>query len=94
VLADLTEREGQDFVLLRLEIQLLDGTKVPAHVALYSGRNVIKNKSLDETAAMILKANGTKGTCSSYIENIAAVLRKAGIDDAAVTTLYETVKHA
>src|SRR5260221_4098017 len=58
VLAVLADREGQNFALHRMEIQLLDGTKVLAHIPLYTGENLIKNKSLDEIAAMILKANG------------------------------------
>jgi cation transport protein ChaC len=77
VLAVLAEREGQDFALPRLKIQLLDGTKVLAHVPMYTGRNLIRNKSLDEIAAMIVKARGTKGACASYIKDVAAVLRKA-----------------
>jgi cation transport protein ChaC len=92
VLAILADREGQNFALHLLEIKLLDGTKVLAHTPLYTGGNLIKNKSLDEIAAMILKANGTKGACASYIEDVAAVLRKAGIDDPAVATLIESVK--
>src|SRR5262249_2224159 len=92
VLAVLVEREGKNFMLRRLELQLLDGMRVLAHVPLYTGRYLIKNKSVDQIAAMILRASGTKGACVSYINDVAAVLRAAGIEDAAVIALNEAVK--
>jgi cation transport regulator ChaC len=52
-----------------------------AIVVMYTGRNILKNKPFAEIVTMIVNAKGTKGTCVSYIENVAAELRKANIND-------------
>ena len=87
ILAYLTSREGKNFGLQELPIVLEEGAAVIALVPLYEGRNVIPAADTKETAAMALRANGTHGSCATYIQRVADHLRDLGIDDPAVSAV-------
>lgn len=92
VLAELKEREGKNFKLMTLPVRLSDGRNVRAAVPLYAGPNIIEPKPVHEMVRMVLRAKGTKGTCADYVKQVAALLQKMGISDAAVTSLEKAVR--
>lgn len=76
-------------MLVRLE----DQSEVSAFVPLYNGKNFIEGKTLEEVAEMVLAASGTDGTCLSYVNGIVDKLSALGINDPAVTELWNTVNN-
>jgi cation transport regulator ChaC len=93
VLSYLKEREGKAFPLHEMSVRLEDQSEVSAFVPIYSGKNVIEGKTLEEVAAMVLAASGTDGTCLAYVNGIAEKLSALGINDLATTELWERVNH-
>ncbi len=64
VLDYLAQREGDAFKLCERSVMLENHSEVvTAFVPLYTGRNVIEGKTLDEIASMVTEASGTEGTC-------------------------------
>jgi cation transport protein ChaC len=94
IVAYLDEREGKHFALKELPIAVDGGDAVKALVPLYQGRNVLASTDLAETAAMVLKAKGTGGSCADYITGVAEHLGKLGIADPAVTELFDVLVKA
>lgn len=94
VLAYLKDREGKAFPLHELLVRLEDQSEVPSLVPLYNGRNVIEGKTTEELAAMVLAASGTDGTCLTYVNGIADKLSGLGINDSAVSALWEAINNA
>jgi cation transport regulator ChaC len=53
-------------------------------VNVYTGRNIVKSKTIDDIVSMIVKARGKKGSCVSYVKGIADKLHEMGIEDPVV----------
>jgi cation transport protein ChaC len=76
-----------------LAVQLEDGRTVTAQVFIYEGRNLIADSMpLADKAAMVAKAAGIRGSNFDYVRDTYEGLKGVGVDDPAVTTLWETVK--
>lgn len=93
ILSYLEEREGKAFLLREAVVHLEDQSKRSALVPFYNGKNVIEGKTAKELAAMVLAASGTDGTCLSYVNGIADKLSVLGIDDPAVTELWNWINN-
>jgi cation transport protein ChaC len=93
ILSYLEEREGKAFPLHAMSISIEGESEVSAFVPLYNGMNVIEGKTLEEVAEMVLAASGTDGTCQVYVKGIAENLFALGINDSAVTELWEAVSN-
>lgn len=75
-----------------LRVELADGRIVEALTYIYGGRNLIDpSKSVDELAELIRKASGTSGSAIDYVKRNFEGLRAAGLEDAAVTELWEAI---
>jgi cation transport protein ChaC len=88
----LTEREG--CAPLDLTIRLDNGTEVVASVTVYTGKNIISSKTIDDIASMVAKARGKSGSCVSYVRGIAEKLHEMGIEDPVVNATWQAVQHA
>lgn len=86
VMDALKDREG-GFDLNPLPVRLTDGTPVAAITPIYSGKNIITGKSLDEIVAMIAAARGKSGSCKDYASNVIAQIQALGVHDAAIADL-------
>lgn len=93
VLSYLEEREGKAFPLHNIVVHLKDQSEVSALVPLYNGKNVIEGKSPVELAEMVLAASGTDGTCLGYVTNIFDKLSSLGINDPAISDLWNAVNN-
>jgi cation transport protein ChaC len=91
IVAYLNKREGKGFVLKELPAVLHDGGAISALVPLYKGRDIIRAKGVADIAAMAQRASGKSGSCSSYIEGVAAHLVKLGIADQAVSEMHRAL---
>lgn len=79
----LRRREGGfDFPCVRAV--LTDDRIVDATTPLYAGKNLIKGKTPEQIAKMVVTAKGV-GNCVDYVRNIAAKLAELGIVDTSVT---------
>lgn len=83
----LAKREGRNFELVQLTV-MLDEAPVIAATPLYTGQ-VLETRVRSEMTAAIRCAAGTSGACSDYISQIHAELCRLGIDDSAVTELWQ-----
>ena len=88
----LNKREGKNFELEKVQIQLHDGGVVSSRAPMYRGVNLIGGKSLSERAEMARQARGTRGRCIDYVDGIYDDLAKLGIDDASVAEFWGLVK--
>jgi cation transport regulator ChaC len=88
----LTEREG--CTPLDLTIRLDNGTEVVASVTVYTGKNIISSKTIDDIASMVAKARGKSGSCVSYVRGIAEKLHEMGIEDPVVNATWQAVQRA
>ncbi|MDK1020930.1 MAG: gamma-glutamylcyclotransferase [Candidatus Hydrogenedentes bacterium] len=88
----LNKREGKNFELEKVQIQLHDGGMVSARTSMYGGANLIRGKSLSERAEMARQARGISGCCIDYVDGIYDHLVKLGIDDASVAEFRNLVK--
>lgn len=88
----LVKREGKDFSLEAISVRLDDGVEVPAHVALYGGKNVLAAETVRAKATMVADAKGTDGSCRDYLKYIRELLAGHGIDDPAVSGLWQAVQ--
>lgn len=89
--AYLAKREGKGFALFAVEI-LVGGDRLQASVPLYTGKNILSPQTLWELAATIRNASGTSGACLDYVTNVHVELTKLGIDDPAVTELWNCLR--
>jgi len=76
-----------------LPIVLEDGLQVNAIVPVYSGRNVASTTDTSEIAVLALRAKGTSGSCTFYIESIADLLRRLGIEDPTVVAIESAIRN-
>ncbi len=91
MLLDLQKREACN--PRALAVQLEDGRTVTAQVFIYGGRNLIAGSMpLADKAAMVAKAGGIRGSNFDYVRDTYEGLKGVGVDDPAVTTLWEAVK--
>lgn len=90
--AYLAKREGKNFVLARLEILVGRAGPVQASVPLYTGNNILPSQTTQELVSSFRLARGTSGTCSDYVTGVDEQLTKLGIDDPAVTRLWECLR--
>lgn len=90
LLCYLKQREACDSVVHK--IVLADGRKVVAFVSLYTGKNLMRGKTLSERVEMARKASGTSGSCFDYVRSVAEKLAELGLDDRAVTEFWEAVQ--
>lgn len=88
--AYLARREGKNFALAEMEI-FVRGDCLKASVPLYSGKNILSPQSMLELSTNIREAFGTSGACVDYVANLYAELTKLGIDDPAVTELWNSL---
>jgi hypothetical protein len=85
-MSELKRREGGfDFPEHPIRVCLI--LKLPARVPVYSGRNLIDVRDLDEIARMMLGASGTSGRCRDYVSNLAEQMKRTGIVDPAVEAM-------
>ncbi|SAL09547.1 ChaC-like protein [Caballeronia sordidicola] len=85
--AYLVKREGKGFELKSLEVTATGAGVVQALVPIYTGKNVLIATSRDDLLKLIQQASGKSGNCTTYVLNVYDELAKAGIQDAAVTSL-------
>jgi cation transport protein ChaC len=68
------------------------GATVEALTYIYNGRNLLaRDVTLQQKAAMVLKATGKSGTSRDYVRRTFEDLQNIGVDDPAVTQLWEAV---
>jgi glutathione-specific gamma-glutamylcyclotransferase len=89
VMTELEDREG-GFELSPRPVSVDDGAVVDAIVPVYAGKNII-NKTVAETAQLILVARGTSGSCSDYVKGVAQHMRASGVDDPVVAELVAEI---
>jgi cation transport protein ChaC len=91
ILLDLQKREACE--PRKLAVQLEDGRAVTAQVFIYEGRNLIDDSMpLADKARMVAKAAGIRGSDFLYVRDTYEGLKGVGVDDPAVTALWEAVK--
>jgi len=89
----LDDREACEAV--ELPVTLEGGRSVPAFVYIYTGKNLLDERvTLKDKAAMVIKATGRSGTNRDYVRQTFEDLKGVGIDDPAVTELWNAVKQA
>lgn len=77
----------------QLPVRLEDGQNVSALVYIYTGKNLLGDGvTLAEKVAMVLKAKGKTGASRDYVRDTFKELEDIGIDDPAVTELWEAVR--
>lgn len=93
VLDALHEREGRSFELRELDVELQSGERVKALVPVndMSKGTYIGERSLAERAQMCRRAQGSSGTCMTYVQRVHDMLQELGITDAAVTEFWNEV---
>ncbi len=90
LLAYLRKREA--CAATTLPIQLADGQSVEALTYIYEGPNLIDPATtIAPRAALVGKASGTSGSAIDYVRRNFEGLRAAGLEDKAVTELWEAV---
>lgn len=89
VIAELEQREG-GFDLRELAVRLDDEASVNAIVPIYAGKNII-DKTVAETAQLIVVARGKSGSCLDYAKSVANHMRERGIEDPVVTQLLSEI---
>jgi cation transport protein ChaC len=88
----LLNREGKSFPLESLPIHLQDDAGVMALVPVYRGKNLLSAMTADTRAGMIRIAVGTQSSCRDYVKQIAEALDNLGIEDPAVSELWNAVQ--
>jgi cation transport protein ChaC len=94
VLRYLNEREGDDFDLQEVEVELPEGTMASAYTAVNdrSGASYIGHTSAMETARMIGGTKGTSGRCVAYIRRLRRKLHALSIRDDAVEAVWQALQ--
>lgn len=85
----LKKREGQDFELREVSVEVEDGKSVTALVPIYTGRNIVSETDVDKLGDMVRAARGESGRCIDYLIGIDQKLEEMGIEDRAVKALKE-----
>lgn len=94
VLDYLSKREGKSFELCEHRIDLANGDQILAIIPVYTGKNLIDHKSLQERAEMVLNAKGKGGCCYDYVRQIVDKLAELKIDDSEVAEFWQAVESA
>jgi cation transport protein ChaC len=89
----LAEREGKGFPLEGVNIRLKNDVEVQADVPVYHGKNLVRAATTQEKVAMVTRAAGTESSCTDYVREIAELLARLGIDDPAVSELWQAIQH-
>ena len=92
VMKRLSDREGIGFEFEELLVRICLSTTVQALVPIYSGKNTLQQKSLEQIVQMILKASGEKGRCRDYVLNLHQQMQSMGIEDPAVEELTSKIQ--
>ncbi len=92
VISYLRGREGKNFALTKLQVALDGDHSINALVPLYTGKNLLPAMSSSDLASMVREARGVDGTCSEYVEGLAAKLRELNIDDTVVSDLAAALR--
>jgi cation transport protein ChaC len=89
----LRKREGPSFELRELDVELQSGERMKALVPLNdtSKGTYIGDLSLAERVRMAKRAQGSSGTCVTYVRSIHDKLQELRIADAAVTEFWNEV---
>lgn len=91
ILLDLEKREACKPRALTVELE--GGQEITAHVFIYEGRNLIdESMTVVDKADIVVKAKGLSGSDFDYVRKTYDDLKGVGIDDLAVTALWEAVK--
>jgi cation transport protein ChaC len=94
LLTHLKKREACDPTMVQL-VLVDSGAKVEALTYIYGGKNILApDVTSQQKAAMVLKATGESGTGCDYVRRTFEDLQSIGIDDPAVTELWEAVNAA
>jgi cation transport protein ChaC len=88
----LEDREGRNFDLRSFIIRLDDHTDVRAYTPIYEGQNLIVASTLQEKVAVVKSAVGRDGSCLAYIRRLTESLARLGIDDSAVSELWNAIR--
>jgi cation transport protein ChaC len=88
----LAVREGKGFPLERMMVRVEDAAEVQAYVPVYRGKNWLPADKVQQRALMVNCAAGKDGSCRDYVKRIAELLTKLGIDDPAVSELWQAVQ--
>ena len=93
-LSRLEQREGSSFFLQEPELELQDGKRIVALVAVNDvvAPTFIGNLTLRQRARMAQTAAGCDGRCIDYLANIATKLRSLGVQDPHVETFLTAVR--
>jgi glutathione-specific gamma-glutamylcyclotransferase len=76
-----------------LAVQLEDGRTVIAQIFIYEGHNLIDDSMpVTNKADIVVKATGIRGSNFDYVRDTYEGLKRVGVDDPAVTALWEAVK--
>lgn len=94
VMTYLEGREGRDFQLEKLDVELESGRIVQAvtPVNLRNNQSYLGNLTVLTRAQSARVAVGTSGSCIDYIENIYRYLKQLGIDDEKVNEMWEALQ--
>lgn len=90
----LRKREACDPTILPLRLE--DGREVEAQAYIYAGKNLLPPATtLKQKVDMVLKAEkGESGTAREYVQLTFEDMKEAGVDDQAVTELWQAIKKA
>jgi cation transport protein ChaC len=88
----LAKREGKGFALRQLPAKLIAGDGITAIVPIYEGNNLIHADRVEQISDMVRQASGKDGRCICYVKGIAAELHRLGIDDPAVSDLWQALR--
>jgi len=91
----LKRREGDSFRLQEADIELQSGEQVKALVPVNDTTKgtYIGNLPLAERARMAKAAQGSSGTCVTYVKGVHDKLQELGISDPAVSEFWSAVSH-
>src|SRR5258708_3380965 len=91
ILLDLEKRDACKPRTFSVEVE--GGRAVTGQVFIYEGRNLIDDSiPLADKARMVVKAAGMRGSDFDYVRDTYEGLKGVGVDDSAVTALWEAVK--
>lgn len=90
--AYLINREGKSFAMRQITAQFESGDEITATVPIYEGSNIIDEDRIEIILDMIIKASGKYRKCIVYINGLAEELHRLGIDDPAVSDLWQALR--
>ncbi|MFL1502674.1 gamma-glutamylcyclotransferase [Pseudomonas sp. S191] len=88
----LARREGKGFELSNLEVIAEGAGLVRALVPLYAGKNIVHTTDTLASIELALHAKGSSGRCSDYVFGVYEQLRERGINDPAVTEMWDVLR--